>query len=200
MFLFIVLILPVYFITKNIVFSQLSFTLAMFSACLAVVPLSMAFSNYAFPKFKTIVGSIFTLAAVLFTVWMATILKTGLPEFGMPAFIPGTGLVFGAGLALVGMNPQMGMIHGIDQLFGMLPLGIMFLREAIVSQEKRMKIRSLLLGFGFVFCVINGILSGFIASEIRTTIFSYFIMIGYLLVFAGVLYKIEPSPGVKPNL
>ncbi len=160
----------------------------------------MFFFSVVKPKLKPFAGGFFIISAVLYFFWVLTILKTSVPGSPIPRFLPDAGIILNSGIIVVGMLPVMGKVMGLFHVLAMLPVIILFFKEVATNPEKRIKTRSLLLGFGFIFGILNAFSAHYVASEIMSTAYAYFVSIAYLLILGGILYKVQSTLPTESRL
>ena len=83
------------------------------------------------------------------------------------------------------------IIFALFSAAGLLPLGIVFVREAI--REKHLRVRSGFLAFSFLFLVIANGLQSIVGPQLYVLAFLVLPTIAYIVIFVAVILRVKAS-------
>ena len=165
-----------YLISRDLAMAGTLFVYTWIAAFVSFVFPALLFSSFKWNKIKVfyagVVGLIGAVAAGIMIF-----------DFTPAQYLPQFGVVV-ASLPKLALN-----LYAMGKLMGVLPLGIYFLWQ-IRNADKRVRIRSFLIGLGLVWVVSTLLVPQLIAAMAPLYFIGIYACIGDLLIFLGVKYRV----------
>lgn len=134
--------------------------------------------DWVAPRFKNLGSAFFIFLGGVTTV--LNFLRISSPEYN-----------HSTGITLLNVDPLLGKLVALNVALAWVPAGIYFIVKGARSQEKNVRIRSILLGIGLLAATIGGPLHDISRQAIVFLIADIVILAGIIILASGTMYRQE---------